>query len=65
MDATDGKNSDARNRTPGYRVRDDNVSHYTTSEDVGELSLGPIYRLPDVIVYRNLRVSQVYSATTL
>ena len=26
------KNSDTGNRTPGYRVRGDNVSHYTISE---------------------------------
>jgi hypothetical protein len=28
------KNSDTGNRTPGYRVRGDNVSHYTISEHV-------------------------------
>ena len=26
------KDSDAGNRTPGYRVRGDNVSHYTISD---------------------------------
>ena len=26
------EDSDTGNRTPGYRVRDDNVSHYTISE---------------------------------
>jgi hypothetical protein len=28
------KYSDTGNRTPGYRVRGDNVSHYTISDDV-------------------------------
>jgi hypothetical protein len=27
------KNSDTGNRTPGYRVRGDNVSHYTISDE--------------------------------
>ncbi len=43
-------NSDTGNRTPGYRVRGDNVSHYTIS-DTRRMYALTLYRLRTQWIY--------------